>query len=92
MFLDLPDPDPLVRGMDPMIRIRTKMLRIPKTGLNPSSATFIRPKAAMESFKQASMTLGNFVECVIVLVLEGGKNVKKQLSARKPMETLFKSP
>ncbi len=27
-----PDPDPLVRGTDPRIRIRTKMLRIRNTG------------------------------------------------------------
>jgi hypothetical protein len=27
-----PDPDPLVRGTDPGIRIRTKMSRIPITG------------------------------------------------------------
>ncbi len=26
------DPDPLVRGKDPRIRIRTKMSRIPNTG------------------------------------------------------------
>jgi hypothetical protein len=26
------DPDPLVRGTDPRIRIRTKMSRIPNTG------------------------------------------------------------
>jgi hypothetical protein len=26
------DPDPLVKGMDPGIRIRTKMSRIPNTG------------------------------------------------------------
>ncbi len=26
-----PDPDPLVRGMDPRIRIRIKMSRIPNT-------------------------------------------------------------
>jgi hypothetical protein len=29
-----PDPDPLVRGTDPRIRIRTKMSRILNTGLN----------------------------------------------------------
>ncbi len=29
-----PEPDPLVRSMDPGIRIRTKMSRIPNTGLN----------------------------------------------------------
>jgi hypothetical protein len=28
-----PDPDPLVRGTDPEIRIRTKMSRIPNTAI-----------------------------------------------------------
>jgi hypothetical protein len=28
-----PEPDPLVRGTDPGIRIRTKILRIPNTGV-----------------------------------------------------------
>jgi hypothetical protein len=42
MFLGIPDPDPLVRGTDPGIRIRTKMSRIPNTarkslGRNPCS-------------------------------------------------------
>jgi hypothetical protein len=31
MFLGLPDPDPLVRGMDPRIRIHTKMSWIRNT-------------------------------------------------------------
>ena len=29
-----PDLDPIFRGMDPQIRIRTKMSRIPNTGYN----------------------------------------------------------
>ncbi len=43
MFLGLPDlhPDPIVRGTDPWIRIRTKMSRIPNTG----SDTLIRSPA-----------------------------------------------
>jgi hypothetical protein len=34
MFLGLQDPDPLVRGTYPRIRIHTKMSRIPNTGRN----------------------------------------------------------
>ncbi len=34
------DPDPLVRGTDPGIRIRTKMSRIPNTAHNLNSHSF----------------------------------------------------
>ncbi len=33
--LQVPDPDPLIRGMDPRIRIHPKMLWIHNAGLNP---------------------------------------------------------
>jgi hypothetical protein len=33
----LSDPDPVIRGTDPRIRIRTKMSRIPNTGFDQCS-------------------------------------------------------
>jgi hypothetical protein len=45
MFLGLPDsyPDPLVRGTDPWIRIRTKISGIPNIGCNTGIFTIQVP-------------------------------------------------
>ncbi len=53
--LGLPDqhPDPLVRGTDPRIWIRTKMSRIPNTGLNPTprpSTKYVLKESLLKSW------------------------------------------
>jgi hypothetical protein len=47
MFLGFPDkhPDPLVKGTDPRIQLRTEMERIPNTGLNYRARSNLVKKA-----------------------------------------------
>ncbi len=45
-----PEPDPLVRGMDPGIRIRTKMSRIPQHWFKQRHTTFTPKTSRLFSF------------------------------------------
>jgi hypothetical protein len=45
-----PDPDPLVRGMDPRIRIRTKMSWIRKTAHLYKTDDFVPSRRTFEKF------------------------------------------
>ncbi len=64
------DPDPLVRGTDPGIRIRTKMSRIPNTGFDLMIRD-IRVKVPMSLFLKSLKTRSVSVDVVHAICSTG---------------------